>query len=306
MGQRFGKKITPSFGDMIDYYLSEPHVKSGIDELGESSVGSGFFLTGDNEDALEIAKGWAHDINLDGMNLIIAREHWATGNVILENVEPNNLQRIVHLPIDSFEKAIADDKGIISHWLQSVQGKKTKLPIGRLTHMKWNPIGVGVVGRGLLEPLLRTGMGYEWQDQNGEWQKDYRPPYRQIIEEIEDAMRKILRRYVPRFAFVFRGVDDETVKGHAKVIGGVRPEDDLTFGLPSAKQELLITRMSTDPRSRLHPYFEYFYNALITGLETPSIRLFLEAGFTEASSKTAKEIREFVRFVEERLNLMME
>jgi len=81
----------------------------------------------------------------------------------------------------------------------------------------------------------------------------------------------------------------------------MRPEDDMVVGVRK-NEDMKVVRVGTDPRSRLHPYVEYMHNAMLTALETPSVKLFLEAGFTEASAKTAvqmvnRKVNAFRRFL---------
>lgn len=290
----YGERISPSFKDMIDYYKTDPNVKGAIDELAETCVGHGFHLTCAEgfEDALEVAEEWCEEINLDGLNQVIARELWATGNCILEKVdpEPRPLVDIVHLPISSFKHIKIKQDGTIISYEQRIGGKSNTIPAKRVIHLAWNPID-GKIGVGLLQPLLERGMGYTWKDASGTTHTEYRPSYREIMEEIEDSMRKVLRRYVPRFVYKFYGFTDDQVSSHASKIKSLRPEDDFIAGIPNKeRQELKIDRLTTDPRSRLDPFIEFFHNARYTALETPTLKLFLEAGFTEASARTAVQV----------------
>jgi len=306
-GYTVGKYIEPTFKRMIQYYLCDPNVKGAIDELAETSVGHGFHLTGKNEQALKIAKDWCEQIDLDNINQNIARELWATGNAFLEKVDPNNLVNVVHLPVSSITKIKADVYGNIQAYIQELGGHQKKLSPNRIIHFAWNRIDGSLIGRGLLEPLLRKGLGYTWKKADGTLQTDYRPSYQEIMEEIEDSMRKVLRRYVPRFVYKFSGFTDDEVNTHARKIKSLRPEDDVIIGVPNKeRQDIKVDRLTTDPRSRLDPFIEFFHNARYTALETPTLKLFLEAGFTEASARTAvqvldRKVAAFQRFLKRRI-----
>lgn len=292
--QRFGKIIDPAFDLQMDYYLNDPHVRGHIDDLGESSVGHGFFLTAKNEDIVRRAEDWCETIDLDTKLQVMSKELWITGNSILEMVDPppSELSKLVHLPISSFKRFLANEQGVVDSLTQRIEGVEKTLLYSKLVHFCWNRIDASIWGRGLLYSLVRKGVGYKWKDSAGTWHKDYRPSYMEIKEETEDAMRKVIIKNVPRFVYTFKGLADAKVKMHGQTIRGLRPDDDLIVGLPQQeKTSLEVTRVQIDPRSRLHPYFEHFLNGVYTGLETPSPKLFLEAGFTEASAKTAVEVK---------------
>jgi len=275
--------IKTNFETQIKYYLSDPHVKGAIDTLAETAVGHGFYIKAEDDDAKACVEEFCEEVDLDGINQNIARELWATGNAILEKVDPDDIQELVHLPISTFHKIYADPKGKELIYEQKLGTTINRLDPARLIHYRYNRIDASITGHGLIEPLINQGVGYSSGKR--------RPAYLQIKEEIEDSMRKVLRRYVPRHAYILKGFKDADVKKHAKTIRDLEPEDDLIIGSPSlAKQDIAITRIATDPRSRLDPFIEYFYDGTITALETPTIKLFLERGFTEASARVAVDI----------------
>jgi len=291
---RFGRLVRPAFDTMIEYYLRDPHVRGHIDDLAESSVGHGFHLESKNKDVLEFAKDWSRIIDLDTKHQNMARELWACGNVILEMVDPppRTLQKFIHLPISSVKQFFTDEYGHVSAIYQQIESNHAVLRYSKLIHLAWNCIDGSLIGRGLLHSLISSGVGYTWKDSNNVLHKDYRPPYLSVKEEIEDASRKVLIRNVPRHVYAFYGFKDPQVRAHGNTIRGLRPEDDMVVGLPNVKSHKLeVTRVQVDPRSRLHPFFEHFLNGVYTGLETPSPKLFLEAGFTEASAKVAVEVK---------------
>lgn len=280
---------------MIDYYKSDPWVKSSVDELADSLVGAGFYLTGENKDALGYAEEWVIDINLDGMLQTASRELAATGNWIAE-VEKNlgDYQEIIPLPISSIKRfKTADIYGKIASLDQRRAGTWKKIPYDKCIHWAFNRIDASLWGCGLLEPLLRGGIGYVWKDNSGTQHTDYRPSLQSILEETHDSMRKALRRYIPRTVYVMLGYSDPAVTSHASKIGGMRPEDDLVIGAPSkAKQDIKIERVGTDPRSRLHPFIEHFHDGIITGTESANLKI-AQGNVTEASARTLLDIQKW-------------
>ena len=295
----WGKRITPTFIDMIKYMTSNPYVAAGIDELSEASVGSGFYTTAKKNQVKKTVDDWFEDVDLDSMNRNNASDLWACGNCILEQIDkPPNLNDLIHLPIGSFYKIYSTKYGKITKYEQDIEGTRTTFEganVDKLILIKWKCIGTKPTGVGLLESLLNKGVGYTVKDQSGKEKTVYRPSFREISEEIEDAMRNIVVGYVPLHVFTFYGMQDEWVKGTGNEIKALVAGDKLIIGLPQGKQDknkLEMQTLETDPRSRLHPFAQYFHNAIITGLETPSVRLFIEAGFTEASARTAVELRD--------------
>lgn len=292
-GVRYGSKIiTPSFANMIDFYLSDPMCKGGIDELSETSVGHGGYFSAKNKDVLAYADDYAEEIDLDGLHQTWARELWATGNAITEKVDPDNIRNLVRLPISSFTHIKADKFGKITELKQKIDNDEKTWNSGelnRLIHFAWNPIDASLTGRGLLEPLLRQGLGYTWTGADNVEHDEKRPTFASIIEETEDSMRKVLIRYTPKFVYVFKGFGDDEINAATNKLKVLRPDDDVALNTTGqmGRQDITVTRLATDPRSRLDPFVEYFFNQKVMALETPSVKLFLEAGFTEASAQSA-------------------
>ena len=296
-GYQYGSKLSPSFAEMMNLYRSFPLVKGAIDELAETSVGHGGYFTCKDPEVLRVANEFAEEIELDELNQTMARELWATGNTVLEKLfdADGHIIGYVRLPISSFTNIKSDVYGNIVEVTQTLNGKRhvwREKDLEKLVWLKWNAIDADLVGVGLLEPLLREGVGYTWTDAEDKVHTEKRPPYASIIEETEDAMRKVLHRYTPRFLYAFHGVSDKRAKAYANQIKVLRPDDDIILSLPEPadRAKVEVERLSTDPRSRLDPFVEYFYNQMITALETPSLKLFLEAGFTEASARTAVQV----------------
>jgi len=302
------KVITPSFEDMLLLYLSDPAIKGGIDELAESCVGHGGFVTAKAANKLTAEQitsdvnDWLEQINLDEINQIEARELWATGNTITEVIDPNQkwysykkrkwndpsrLTSFKHLPIATFDKLKYVDKiGNIEYYNQRIGAVTQKLHTTKVLHWKWNPLDTRKehgVGRGLIEVLLRAGRGYTWKDSSGVLHQEFRPSIAETMEEIEDSLRKVLRRYPPRHLIQLAGFDDKSAKSFATKYQNLRVEEDVIVQTKTkAKQSVEVSAIKIDPRSKLDPFVNYFMNLRMLALETPSQKLFLEAGFTEA------------------------
>ena len=290
---QYGKVIVPHFSEQMGYYLSDTHVKAAIDHLADSWTGLGFWISGKNKDAVTAIEDFCEDINLDRHNANVSRELLATGNSIRELDTPESIKKIYDVPISSIWKLYASPQGILTKIEQKVESSPiTTLDEQKLKRMLWlkiNDVDASLRGVGLTEPLTRSGLGYTWVDGNNVEHVSYRPTYMQIKEENEDSMRKILHRYVPRHVYELAGFDNETTIAHGKTIKSLRPEDDLVINTPNPEKgnKINITRVGTDPRSRLEPMFQYFNDGIYTALENPVLRLFLEAGFTEASATVA-------------------
>ena len=311
-----GKVIKPTFKLMMDYVMKDPHVGAGIDDIAQSSVGLGFTFSGSDaphtQDGIDKLEDFCEENNMDGLNLGIAQDLWATGNAIMEQLEPRQLEFIKRLPIDSAQRIMTDEQGNIIALKQYIDGKqkwwrlnphRREIDIKKLYHMAWNTVDARPIGRGLLHKLVSSGVGYTWTDKNKAIHTEYRPSFMEIKEENDDVMRKIVHRHVSRHVYDFQGSTDEQASQRAQEIDDLRPEDDLVVSSPKIdQQKLVITKVQADTRSRLDAFVQYYWDALLMGLETPTPKLFLEAGFTEASAREAtkektRRILAFQRFL---------
>lgn len=312
---RYTKRVAPTYKKMINTYLAEGRVKCAIDELSDISVGGGMYTTckeGYEEQKQELDY-FFEDVDLDYSTGLVARELWAIGNGLIWLKTPRSLKNVVRVPMITVRNLDSDPiSGVPSEILQYTETRSyhqvSTKACKQLRHLSWNAIDTGVWGRGLLEPYVRSGVGYKWKSSDGKWKTAYRPPLCEIIEEIEDMMRVAIVKYAPKYFFDLMGFSEEEAQAlSTKMNLNTWYDDIILYYQQGKKGEKQATphRLSTDPRSRLDPFIEHFVNKELISMETPSVKLISESGFTEASSRTAIEIEArkvsaFQRFLKRR------
>lgn len=290
---KFGKTLKPTFEDITNYYFSDPTAKAAVDELGESTAGHGMEITGKNESAVRTATDFCETIELDELNLEWAKELWAVGNVLFQLLDPapQKIRAVTPIPISTIKRIYAEADGTITAFDQQIEGrtaKKLDTADGSYVFWRWNRFNRRMTGVGLLECLLRDGMGYYWEDSSGKTYFAARPSFQQSLERMEDSMRKAVEKYTPKYTYKFLGFKDTDMTAHKAAIESSRPEDDLLLSVPNKDhQDIVMQVLSTDPRNKLEPFIQHFVNARTLALQTPVLQLFIEAGFTEASARQA-------------------
>lgn len=277
--ETIGKGPSVALSDQIEA-LKDPMIRAAVDWLAEAAVGMGFYTTAETTAAKEAVDRFCEDVDLDGLNLIIAREAIATGNSFLEKVEPNALETLTLLPLSSFKRIARDVYGNLKYYEQRWGGETEKLEPERVIHFRWNPVDVAGFGTGLLSPLVESR---EYVTKTDTETKTHTvPPFVRIKAQMEDDMRRILHRYLPRSVYVFEGASDAFVGNVTEAIKNIEPEQDFVVN-----QSLEVREVAVDPRARFEGYTTYLENQMIAGLQTPIIKLFTTPGFTEASAKEA-------------------
>jgi len=284
---------------MIGRYLAEGRIKTAIDEIAGSTTGMGSYTTcsAGFEDAKRAVDDFSEDIDLDSLSFIQSKDLWACGNTVFKYVyEKDRLIDILRVPISTITGLKADLR--TGRILEIEQRIRTEAPYlirgSELENVRcwvWNPIDTGVIGRGLMEPYTRDGYGYEWKDSSGKYHKAYRPSLAKINEEIEDYMRVAIIRFAPKLLMKLAGFNEEqanTLKDNMKDLSWV---DDLVVWYGDKEsQDLMAETIHTDVRSRMHPHIQHFIDKELISMETPSVKLISETGFTEASSRTAERV----------------
>jgi len=297
--QRRLKQIKPTYKEMIGRYLAEGRIKTALDELVGTTVGAGFHTTCAKgyEKAKEVVDDFCEEIDLDNLNLMLNKDLWATGTTVMQKVyEDGRFVDVKRIPITSVNRVRADIKtGRILEIEQRIENespyKISEKELDTLNCWIWNPIDTGVVGRGVMEPFVRDGYGYEWKDSSGQWRTAFRPSLAKINEEIEDMMRVAVVRFAPKLLLALAGFDEAEATGIKNEMKDLQWIDDLVVWFSDKEdKELTPNLIHTDPRSRMHPHIQHFIDKELIGMETPSVKLISETGFTEASSRTAEKV----------------
>ncbi|MEM3646547.1 MAG: hypothetical protein QW334_00180 [Thermofilum sp.] len=305
-----GKYPDPGFSVMVEYYRRDPVVRAAVDDLAERSVGMGFFTTSSAVRHKEIVDEFNEKVDLDSLNLEIARHCFAFGNCFVEKVYDKYVERktpwgtvktpapraalvtLKMLPVSSFTRVYTDEYGTVHAYEQRIGGVVNLLSPEILIHFRINCVDARPFGLGLVETLCLPGVGfYRKSRKTGGEEFIQRPGFLQVKEEYENIIRDFLRRYIGRYAFIWKGEDTEKVKEYIAVLKRMQENEDIGVGLREGA-ELQITPLSIDPRARLDPILSYLENQIISGIQTPVVKLFTTPGFTQASARAAQEVSE--------------
>jgi hypothetical protein len=264
---RLGEQPAVSFQDCIDAYLKDPTCKAFVDILADQVVGTGFYITVNEEyekaeDAKSAVDGFCEDVNLDGLLQVAAREVVATGNSFWEKVEPGQLKDLRILPLTSISRIKRDLHGRVDAYVQSASYGGKKLSSERIIHFCWNPVDSEPFGTGVLRSLL------EKMTVNGET----RMSFLEMKARIERMLPEIFEKYAE-----YQRVIRSKPRAGARFVYN-RPAD--------------VKTVQIDPRTQFQTYLEHIVNQVYLGGETPLPKLFTTPGFTEASAKTAAELAE--------------
>ncbi|MEM2873054.1 MAG: hypothetical protein QXD82_02660 [Nitrososphaerales archaeon] len=285
----WGESPAISFSTLLNNYLSDTEVAMGIDFLAEAIVGSGFYINSDDDKAKKIVEEFCAEVNLDNLNLMIAKEVIAFGNSFIEKIEPDDLINLKHIPISTIWKVKRDEYGKVERYEQLINGKIVELEPDRIIHFRFNAMNNSPFGYGLLHQLS-TKKKYVVRLSDGNIKERTIPSLLELKWIMEDDMRKILHRYVPRHVYEFENASEDFITNQANVIKSLEPEQDFVFGGKGIK--LNIHEVSIDPRARFEGFIEHFDNQRLIGLQTPIFKLFTTPGFTEASAKEATRMAE--------------
>jgi len=304
-----GRAPPISFKVMMDDYRKDSVFRDSVDLITAQIVGAGFYTTCASEDdykeapkAKAVVDRWnGKQNNLDGKLQVLAKELVITGSAVAEKIEPNNLQKLRHIPIRTFDKIITNEVSEFEEtpWVKSNHVKMGFLQLpkygGRLidpervVHFCWNPVDDSGWGCGIMRTILET---YEWQEENPTTGKVETYTRRNLMDmkaSIEEQMAGIVEKY---------GGPLEIYSAESK-----RVAEELVTQFKSAPRrgarvvssgKISSTGPAIEPRARFGEYFNYLFNIACLAGQTPMPRLFTMPGFTEASSVVAKEIGDLI------------
>ena len=304
-----GRQFTPDFATMGERYLSDVHIRYSIDTFAETVVQGGFhFVTEpadssqtvkepskDAKEAIRVLDGFCDRIDMDTWILDEVRDLWGLGNIFAELQDRNDIENLARIPTMTVKKSTVTPRGEVISLTQKVGGDEriwNQEDMKDLIHIPWNPFDNSVFGRGVLDNLCRSGVGYTYQKGDNSYATEYRPAMAEAKEEFEDAARKISHRMVPRHVLVLQGIDDARATSINSEWRKLRPEDDFSMSTPGKdKAAVDILKVGMESRTQIDPYMNYFFDAIIMGTQTPEAKLVFGGGqFTEAASRTAERI----------------
>jgi hypothetical protein len=312
-GRMGGKKEIPSFKKQGEYYLADVDIKASIDGFSIMLVGSDFHFIhhadlpiekrpeqdDDAEEAIRILNKWRRTSGFNSWLLSSTIDLWGFGNIIGEYIEPGNFRRLARIPAMTIDRFKVSNKGEIQALTQRIEDYTTYWEgedLNRLFHMAWNPFDTGVIGRGVLYSLCRSGVGYSYRKSGSdEYLTEYRPPVAAIKEENDHAMVKAAHQYNPKHLILGTGIPDRIGTDLANKIQSARQEDYIIATMPEGARKgtneakIQVEKLHTESRSEIHPIVKRFDDQIVKGTETPYLNLvFGDERYSEASTRTAE------------------
>jgi hypothetical protein len=290
-------------------YLSDVHIRYSIDTFAETVVQGGFHFVAspsdsdqavqepskDAKEAIKVLDTFCDGIDMDTWILDEVRDLWGLGNIFAEIQDRTDIKDLARIPTMTVKKSTVTPRGEVKELVQRIEGTEKiwdQEKMKNLIHIPWNPFDNTIFGRGVLDTLCRSGVGYTYQKGDNSWTTEYRPAMAEAKEELEDAARKISHRMVPRHVLVLNGIDDVRATSINSEWKKLRPEDDFSLSTPGKdKANVEVLKVGMESRTQIDPYMKYFFDATIMGTQTPEAKLvFGGEQFTEAASRTAERI----------------
>lgn len=316
-----GKYPDPVFSDLVQYNLRDPMVRAAVDDLAERAVGMGFYTTAKVKRAKDVIDGFCEEANLDEINMMCAKHCFGFGNFFLEMVydkvvparigslgtymdpAPNaELLTLKPLPISMVSRIYRNRIGKVLAIEQRSGTDMQLLSPNIVIHYAWNVIDCAPFGTGLIQTLALPGKGMTRTDKSGNQEWIQRPAFLAMKEEYENMMRDFLRRYIGRFAFVWKNEKAANVQTYMSSISKLKENQDIGVGTAAPDSDFTVIPLSLDPRAQFDPILRWMETQTVLGLQTPVMKLFTTPGFTEASAKEAtgisdRKIAAFQRFL---------
>lgn len=295
-----------SFKAQIDAYNRDTAVRAFVDVLAMQTVGMGFYTTCTSEEeynlapeAKAIADAFNEKNNVDDVLQVTTREIVGTGNGIWQLFDPKKVERVLRVPIVSFERAITNE---FLEFEETVWTKQQKLQLGfkqtsvyggklvpaeNLLHFRWNPIDNSGWGCGIMRVLMEELSWQEYDKNTGQYVTRTRPSFLEIKGKLDLDLIEVYEKFAgPLEAWV---TEDKVL--------GTKIQSELTktpkYGgrlVASGKGGLEIKTAPMEPRARFMESIDYLWNQFCLGGESPLPKLFTTPGFTEASARAAVDI----------------
>ena len=276
-----GEKPRVTFKELRDWYLKDPSVMAAVDYIAEQAVGAGFYTTSESIRAKKLVDEFCYEVNLDGLLMQIAKECIYAGNSFVEKIfdKQGKLIGLKILPLTSIERIVRDEYGHVKKIIQKVNGKTVEFNPNEIIHFKYNCVDGSAYGVGVIQPLA---------EEIAIDDRHVRPSLLKVKATIESIIPKIFYKYAaPKRIWKFLGLSESTLNEYQSLIQNAPEDSDLI-----TNQDVQVSEISVDPRARFESFINYIESQLITGLQTPVVKLYTAPGFTEASAKVAKEVSE--------------
>ncbi len=273
-----GERPSLAFSRLWEYYLNDPTIQNAVNSFRDSIVGSGFYVTANNNRAVKIINEFCNGIDFDNILYDVVGEMLICGNSFLEMIAPTKLDALVKVDIKTVKKIIRDEFGRPKQIIQEIEGIERPLDPKNFIHFKLfdvarEPFGIGLFHALAVEQLVDGQLT---------------PSVLDSIARIRDAMVRIFDNYAsPKDMYVFENASETFLQDQAKQIRNMKKGESFITNKKFEHHEIQI-----DPRSRFDKYIEFLQTQLELGSQTPAAKLQTTTGYTEASARAVIELVE--------------
>ena len=289
----------PDFAAALEAYKN-PVIALAVDSIVGGIMSTGFYFTSKDPEAARKVTQWADKIGLRGILFDVLRELVLTGNSFLKPEGTGENLQLIRIPLLFFrpqlDVVIENYKvRVVNYYISFQVGmhyETRKLPADEVIHLAWN----------IIDPSRPWGCGIAYQlvTRQRDWNGNEVPS----ILEAEATLRRnlilFLIRAIPKRLVQVKNVSSDKLEQIVTQLSNILqdPAQDHITNVEIDVKELKSQELKFD-------YYTIFENLLISGVRTPTVKLFTTPGFTEASAREAtsqfeiyiNSIREYVEHV---------
>jgi len=281
-GSHYGSIIgvTPavSFSKLYEYYKMDQGVQAAVNTFRDNILGQGFYITSDDANAQKIIEQWNEKADFENKLWDIVGDMLITGNSLVEKVTGGNTIDVVPVDMKTITKAIRDDYGKVTQFIQQIDGKDNKLDPKNFIHFKLFNVAKEAFGIGLFHSLAVPYHKFEIYQ---------RSLLDDILQLRADYANIVHKRSSPRSVVTYENADEAEILLEIQKHKNMKQGETMFTNKKFEYQEL-----DAGVDARFMPYAEFLEVSYEIGQQTPSAKLTTSAGFTEASAKVAKELLE--------------
>jgi len=275
---RVEERPDPDLAELVEWYRRDNYVKFAVDSI-VSRIGTKYYLVGEEPEVLRLLDAFLRRNRFVELHLKLARDLVLSGNAFVNTVPPGRIEALHYIPLSSVRRIVRGPDGRPIKYVQYWHGRVAELGPEEVWHLRFNPVDEGAFGEGLVNHLARPGMGYQVKGKTVR-----RPPFLEIKERIDNAMRILVEKYPPRSIFrVPKAAREAFREAYEQAMAG----QDLVVDFDVQQLEVKM-----DSRTRFYELIDHLDRHVVTGLRNPLIRLITYTGFTYASAMAAVEALE--------------
>lgn len=298
-----GESPRITFKKQIEASFKDTAVRDFVDVLA-LGVMPGFYTSCATEDeykgaarAKQIVDDFNETSDMDGLLQVSGREVVATGNSLWQLMTPDKVQRVVHVPIVSFEKVFTNEllefedtqltkkRKIVLGFKQTAEYGGALIPASGLCFFRYNPIDGSGWGSGLMRALMEE---YSWDETDLNTNTNVtrtRPSFMEIKAKLDTNLIRIFEK--------FGGQIEAWIAENKTLAQALQAELKKTpqyGGRLVASGKIDIKIPTFEGRVRFDGLVDYLWNQFLLGGQSPLVKLFTTPGFTEASATVAKDM----------------